>query len=132
MRQHRTWISTPGPGLEKRQCALQVCFSPAGPPVRIAIIFQGTGKQISPDETQAHHKDVDVYWQANAWADTAFCVDWVKKTLKPAVEKDGAGNEEFVLFCDSLNGQSYELFCSEVRKRNVIVWYGLAGATDIW
>eukprot|EP00794_Sanderia_malayensis_P002733 gene2733-3158_t len=81
--------------------------------------------------TQAYHKDVNVYWQANAWADTAFCVDWVKKTLKPAVEKDGAGNEEFVLFCDNLNAQSNELFCSEVRKINGIVWYGVAGATDI-
>ncbi len=49
-RSHRTWISTPVPGLEKRQCTLQVCFSPEGPPVKIAIIFRGTGKRIAEDE----------------------------------------------------------------------------------
>eukprot|EP00795_Rhopilema_esculentum_P014966 gene14966-biopygen861 len=77
-RAHRTWVSSPGPGLEKRQCTLQVCFSPKEPPVRMAIIFRGKGKRISTDEKRANHKDVDVYWEINAWADTEFSVKWVE------------------------------------------------------
>ena len=54
-------------------------------------------KIISQDEIQAYvHKSVDIFWQANAWADTNVCVDWVQKTLAPTV-KDSS---EFVLFCD--------------------------------
>ena len=131
-RQQRTWVSTPGPGLDKRQCTLQICFAPEGPPVRIGIIFRGTGKRVSTDETNAYHKDVDVYWQANAWADVNFSVNWVTRTLKPAVINTSETNKEFVLFCDNLSAQTNELFLSEVRKLNGIVWFGLAGATDIW
>eukprot|EP00795_Rhopilema_esculentum_P014944 gene14944-biopygen848 len=133
-RNHRTWVSTPGPGLDKRQCTLQICFAAEGPPVKIAIIFRGTGKRISQDEIQAYHKDVDVYWQTNAWADINFSIDWVKRTLKPAVQNSSetGENEEFVLFCDNLSAQTNDLFLSKVRKLNGVVWFGLAGATDIW
>ena len=54
-RQQRTWVSTPGPELDKRQCTLQICFAPEGPPVRIGIIFRGTGKRVSTDEKNAYH-----------------------------------------------------------------------------
>ena len=40
---------------------------------------------MSTDEKNAYHKDVDVYWQANALADVNFSVNWVTRTLKPAV-----------------------------------------------
>ncbi len=66
-RSHRVWVSNPGPGLEKRQCTLQLCFSPVvKQPERIAVIFRGTGKRISADVLAAYHKDVDIYCQANA------------------------------------------------------------------
>ncbi len=129
-RAHRTWVSNPGPGLEKRQCALQVCFSPERPPVRIAIIFRGKGKRISENEKMAYHQDVDVYWQKNAWADTEFSIKWMEQTLKPAV-KDNE-NSEFLLFCDNLSAQADALFLSKVRALNGIVWFGVLGAMDIW
>ena len=34
----------------------------------------------------AYHPDVDVYFQKNAWADTAVSVEWANKTLVAAVE----------------------------------------------
>ena len=129
-RAHRTWVSSPGPGLEKRQCTLQVCFPPEGPPVRIAIIFRGKGKRISTDEKRAYHKDVDVYWQTTAWADTEFSVQWVEQTLKPAV-KDNE-NSEFLLFCVNHSARTDALFLSKVKALNGIVWFGVPGATDIW
>ena len=58
---HKVWVRQPASGLEKRQCSLQVCFSPVKDKCRIAIIFRDTGKRISEDEKAAYHKGVDVY-----------------------------------------------------------------------
>ena len=80
-RHDRVWVANPGSGLEKRQATLQVCYSPEDNNVKIEVIFRGTGKRIAPHEKEAYHKDVDVYWQPSAWADTDFSVQWVKKTL---------------------------------------------------
>ena len=52
-RDHRVWVANPGPGLEKRQCTLQICISPESK-VRIAIIFRGSGKRISNDEKKPY------------------------------------------------------------------------------
>ena len=82
-REHKVWISQPGSDLDKRQCTLQICFRPTGKQPRVAIIFNGKGKRISEDEKNAWHPDVDVYFQENAWADTAFSVEWVKRTSPP-------------------------------------------------
>ena len=60
-RDHKVWISNPGSGLEKRQCTLQVCFSPTSDNIHIAVIFRGTGSKISADEKPAYHQDIDVY-----------------------------------------------------------------------
>ena len=43
----KVWISQPGSGLDKRQCALQICFCPTGPHPKLAIIFRDMGKRIS-------------------------------------------------------------------------------------
>ena len=95
-RAHRTWVASPGAGLEKRQCTLQICILPdAATKVKFAVIFRGTGKRISNEEKAQYHKDVDVYWQQNAWADLQFSIQWAKKTLKEAVYKK---KEEFLLF----------------------------------
>ena len=94
------------------------------------MIFRGKGKRISPDEKESYHKEVDVYRQPNAWADTEFSIEWVRKTLKPAVKTDN--DEEFILFCDNLAAQTSELFLAEVKSINGLVWFGVSGATDIW
>ena len=49
-KKEKVWISQPSCGLEKRQCTLQICFSPVKDKCRVAIIFRGTGKRISADE----------------------------------------------------------------------------------
>ena len=41
--QDKVWVRQPGSGLEKRQCTLQLCFSPEDNHVRVEIIFRGTG-----------------------------------------------------------------------------------------
>lgn len=127
-RYHKVWIAQPGNGLEKRQCTLQVCFNPAGDQPRLAIIFRGKGKRISDEEKLAWHKDIDVYFQENAWADTEFSVKWAEKTLANSV-KD---KERFVLFCDNLSAQISTPFKEAVSKLGGVCWFGLPNATDLW
>ena len=128
-RNYRTWVSTPGSGFDKTQCTLQICYSPGDTKIRIAIIFCVKGKRITDDELKAYHKNADIYWQTNDWADTEFSVNWVKNTLKPAVSQD---ESEFFLFCDNLSPQVSEAFLKEICSINGIVWFGELGATDIW
>ena len=73
---------------------------------RLAVIFKGQGKIISEAEKQVWDKDIDVYFQSKAWADTKYCVDWVNHTLKPLAGKES----HFVLFCDNLEGQIADRF----------------------
>ena len=127
-RNEKVWVSHPGSGLEKRQCTLQIAFSPENNRIKIEIIFRGTCKGIKEMVKRSYHPSVDVDFQKNAWADTKYPCDWVNKTLKPAITE----GEEFVLLCDNLTAQTSEDFKSAVKNINGIVWYGLPGATDIW
>lgn len=92
--QNKVWISQPGGRLEKRPCALQVCFRPNGDQPRLGIIFRGTSKRISNDKKAAYQPDVKAFFQENAWADSTICVEWAERTLSKAV----AENDRFVLF----------------------------------
>ena len=47
---HKVWVANPGAGLEKRQCSVQLAFSPEDDNLRVSIIFRGTGKRISEDD----------------------------------------------------------------------------------
>ena len=40
--------------------------------------------------------------------------------------------QDFVLFCDNLEGQTALLFQEEVRKSGGIIWHGVKNATDLW
>ena len=126
-RYHRVWVKQPGSGLNKRQCTLQLAFGPETV-IRPTLIFRGLGKRISKDEEAAYDKDVDVLFQANAWADTKVSENWVKSTLAKAVQN----LDEYVLFCDNLVAQTSNEFKEAVRATKGIVWFGLANATNIW
>ena len=69
-----------------------------------------------------------VYWQPNAWADTAFSVNWVDNTLSKAV----ANLDEYVLFCDNLTAQTSDEFLKEVRQHKGIIWFGVPNGTHYW
>ena len=126
-RQEKVWISQPGSGLDKRQCTLQVCFSPVGPQPKLGIIFRGKGK-LSQEEKDSWHPMVDIFFQDNAWADTNSSLSWAEKTLKPFVENKG----RFVLFCDNLSSQTHEDFKAKISSMGGVVWFGLPNATDLW
>lgn len=54
----------------------------------------------------------DVYWQQRVWIETKLCVDWAKNTFTPAMED----KQNYILFCDNLEGQTALPFQEEVRK----------------
>ena len=58
---HKVWVANRGAGLEKRQCSVQLVFSPEDDNSRVAVIFRGAGKRISEDEINSYHKSVDVF-----------------------------------------------------------------------
>ena len=122
---HKVWVAQPGSGLEKRQCSLQVCFSPVKDQCRIAVVFRGKGN-ISQDEREAYHKGVDVYFQKCAWVDREIAVEWATNTFGPAV-KD---LDDFVLFCDNLDAQTCDAFRQKISDMGGVTRYGPSGKTD--
>ena len=40
--------------------------------------------------------------------------------------------QDFILFCDNLEGETALLFQEEVGKSGGIIWYGVKNATDLW
>ena len=81
----RVAIAQPFASLEKRQCTMQVIFGPGSKRMRISVIFRGIGKRISPVEKDAYHKNVDVFFQENAWADQKFCMEWAQRSYRKSL-----------------------------------------------
>ena len=67
---------------QKRFCTLNVYFRPTGEQPKLAIIFRGKRKRLSAVEKASWDKDVDVYFQKNAWADTEFCLEGQRRPSK--------------------------------------------------
>ena len=124
---HNTWISQPGSGLDKQQCRGKTTSN------RNRISGEGKGregKRIRPDEKEAWHPDVHVFFQENAWVNTIVATDWVKTTLKPFVEAEEVGH--YMLYADNLSAQESEPFIDAVVSSSGVATYGLAGAMDLW
>ena len=124
----KVWVSQSNANSGKRLCSLNICLRPEGDQPRVSIIFRGQGICTSAVEREAWNENVDVDFQTNARADTSFCVKWAQIALKSPVEKE----DNFVLFCDNLEGQKADLFKDTVKELGGLVWYGVANATDIW
>ena len=80
---------------------------------RLAIIFRGKGLRLIAVEKASWDKDVDVFLQPNAWADTRFVVNWAEKTLKPAV----ADVSHFILVLGNLEAHVHEIFQKSISDQ---------------
>ena len=87
----RVSIAPPFSELEKRQCTIQPTIGPGGKLMQCAIIFRGIGKRISKVEKKAYDPRVDVFFQKNAWADSDFCMAWVKGCFRKSLMQGGRG-----------------------------------------
>jgi hypothetical protein len=128
----RVWIKSPGSGLDKRQCTLQLLVRPLGKQPLPCLLFRG-----QPVPTQAwrlplrnleeelYDKDVKVLWQAKAWADTETCVRWAEGPFGDFVRKHLGGGPSLVL-ADNLGAQQQTAFIGSMER------FGPAGATHVW
>ena len=124
-------VAVPHAAMAKRQCTLQIAFTPEGNTIRLDVVFRGQGLRITAEERAQWDPDVDVFFQVkrekekenylsgflsllpfhsspfsfqkNAWIDTTAAVEWVKRTLQPAMKTHD--NQEFLLLCDNLSAQ---------------------------
>ena len=60
-----------------------MCVRAAGIQPPATVIFPGTGKRILASERAQWDPDVVVKFQPKAWADTAFCLDWLRTVFIP-------------------------------------------------
>ena len=122
------WIAWPGSSLDKRQSILQIMVHAEGEKPRMAFIFCSQGKQICPDEKNAWHQDVNVFWQKNASANTEMSLKGAKGTLIKSLN----GLDRFVLYLYNLRGKESDSFKSAVAELNCVVWFGLKNAIELW
>ena len=97
------------------------------------MIFRGSGKRVSAVEKAAWHPGVDIYWQACAWADSAFCRSWAGDTFRKGV--CGASIEvpekQSILFADNLYGQTTDDFKRALSEKcNTLLWLLPPKCTD--
>ncbi|CAB1116905.1 unnamed protein product [Ectocarpus sp. CCAP 1310/34] len=109
-------------------------LGPGEKTLRISVIFRGTGKRISPVEKAAYHKDVDVFFQENAWADQKFCTEWAKRSYREGLMR-GRGElpkaRSLLIIMDSLHAQTTDEFKEYLAKEcNNLAWYGPSECTD--
>ena len=96
------------------------------------MIFRGTRKRINAVEKAARHKGVEDYWQACAWADSAFCNSWAGNTYRKGVGGSfiAAPEEQSILFADNLYGQTTADFKRVLKECNTLVWLLPPKCTD--
>ena len=87
------------------------------------MIFRGTGKRINAVEKVAWHKGGEVYWQACAWTDSAFCNSWAGNTYRKGVggSSIAAPEEQSILFADNLYDQTTEDFKRVLKECNTLL-----------
>ena len=109
----QVWVSQPSTGLDKRQATLQLCIRAGGEQnVKPAIIFRGKGN-VSPAEKAMYDKGVDVYFQKSAWMDSDLNMQWLSRTLLPAMSDK---TSEKVIFAVNVSFQQEKQFHEACRK----------------
>ena len=123
---HNTWISQPGSGMDKWQCSLQILYHPEGKQLKLGINFCGKGRVVM-DEKLACHKSINVFFQTNAWINIRLCRKWIDTTLSTFVLDEKL--ETVVLLdnisCQELDGLKEKVstiknYVGMVRKRGLI------------
>ena len=61
-------------------------------------------------------------FQAKAWADRKFVLDWCTQHFIPFVTSELPLNSEKVLFCDNLDAQVQSTFLALLRSINCFRW----------
>lgn len=109
----QVWVSQPSSGLDKRLATLQLCIRAEGDQnIKPALVFRGKGN-VTFLEKENYDERVDVYFQQNAWMDTAVNMQWCNNTLFPGV---GKNDQERVIFADNVSFQQTRDFHEVCRN----------------
>ena len=134
----RVWIKTPGSGLDKRQCTLQLMIRALGKQAKPCLLFRGKAEQSRDHDLRAraleeaqYDPDVRVLWQAKAWADTDTCVRWANGPFAEFVKDQLKGGDSLML-ADNLNSQTKDSFVDAMRAQKSVMKFGPKGATNVW
>ena len=125
---HNTWISQPGSGMDKRQCFIQILYHPEAKQLKLGINFYGKGRVVM-DEKLACHKSINVFFQTNAWIDIHLCSKWIDTTLSTFVLDEKL---ETVLLLDNISCQELDGLKDKVSTIKKLCWYGSKEGTDLW
>ena len=97
-------IKCPGEQYRKRQYIMHVVInsgSGADKQGWFYLVCKVKGMQIRQAEKDLWDKDVDVFWQMNAWVDTEVMKKLVEKFVRMKIELHGV-DEWVLLLCDNL------------------------------
>ena len=105
---------------------------------KAAIIFRGKGLRISQQEKDQYHKNVDVYFQPNAWFDTETAIKWIDKTVTNFMNDNfktvnAEGDEVLdptIHFLDNLSSQTHHHFRAACKNLNQTLMFYPPGETD--
>ena len=84
---------------------------------KLCVIFRGQGKQISQNERDARHSDVQVRFQPKAWADDQLCEDFADVEMREATAAARAAGERSVAIFDNLSGQTTPEHLRNLQRR---------------
>ena len=137
----RVWVKAPGSGLDKRQGTLQLVIRPLGRQPKPCLLFRGTptakmkrdyDRKNRETEEGLYDPDIDVLWQAKAWADTVTCIEWAEGPFKAFVDAE-LPEQESLLLADNLSSQTKLAFGDAVKTScRAQLQFGPKGATYIW
>ena len=107
----RVWLAGAKADDGKRFCTLQIvarasngdASMPRHGQPKLCVIFRGQGKQISQNERDARHSDVQVRFQPKAWADDQLCEDFADVEMREATAAARAAGERSVAIFDNLS-----------------------------
>ena len=105
---------------------------------KVAIVFRGQGLRISQQEKDQYHKNVDVYFQPNAWFDTDTAIKWIEQTVTKFTNDNfktvnAEGEEVFeptLHFLDNLSSQTHHRFRAACKNLNQTLMFYPPGETD--
>ena len=97
-------IKSPGEQFRKRQFTMHIVTNAGSGTEKqgwVDLVCRGKGMRIRQAERDLWDKDVDVFWQKNAWVDTVVMKKLADKFVRMKNELHGP-DEWVLLFCDNL------------------------------
>ena len=125
-------IKCPDERLRKRQFTMHVvmnCGMDSKKHGWVDLVCKGKGKRIKQSEKDLWNKNVDVFWQKNAWVDTEVMEKLANKFVEHKNKVHGK-NEWIILFCDNLRAHVASSVKTIFGENKVLLCFFPPGCTN--